>query len=121
MSNELIEWERFPEDVSRVRILRLTAEQINKDSGEQLFNTEQLAEETSAEMLLTTVTQWLAELQRAAPERLVQLFYRVDVPEPHVQAVLRQQPPEEVPRHLGVLLIQREVQKVYWRLKYRTL
>lgn len=52
--------------------------------------------------------------------RLLNAFYRIDIPEKKVKEILTSSEPELVARDLAVLIIEREKQKVLTRLKYRT-
>ncbi|HAA11160.1 MAG TPA: hypothetical protein DCE41_05425 [Cytophagales bacterium] len=52
-------------------------------------------------------------------EALLQLCYRVDLPESRVTEILSVSAPDAVAGDLAALILEREMQKVYYRAKYR--
>ena len=52
-------------------------------------------------------------------ERLLSIFYRIDISEVTFKAILSQASPDEIPTLLAKEVIKREMQKVETRLKYR--
>jgi hypothetical protein len=53
------------------------------------------------------------------PGMLMSILYRIDVPESQVQDVLRRVGHDEIPDRLTDLIVERELQKVHLRRKYR--
>lgn len=53
------------------------------------------------------------------PAHLMSLLYRIDVAEDRVQEVLASAPPEAIPGALADLIIDRQLQKVRLRRRYR--
>lgn len=51
-------------------------------------------------------------------QRLSNIFYRLDVSESKVTRVLKSVPIPEVPYQLAELVIDRQLQKVYWQNKF---
>lgn len=52
-------------------------------------------------------------------ERLLNLLYRIDVPEAKVAEALSEYPPNEAPEALADMIIERQLQKVITRQQYR--
>lgn len=122
MSQEVIPWDQAPEEAGdRRQVLAMTARQINKDLNAEVVPFSAMTGLEDANYLLKCVNDFLIVVHREQPGRLAELFYRVDIPEQHVAQVFAQVRPENVVQHLSVLLIQREVQKVFSRLKYGNL
>lgn len=61
----------------------------------------------------------VAELLDRNPAMLMSILYRVDVAERDVKRVLAEGSPEAIPGELADLLIERQLQKLYLRRKYR--
>ncbi len=53
------------------------------------------------------------------PARLMTILYRIDVAEPTVQQVLATAPAEAIPAALADLIIERQLQKIRIRRRYR--
>lgn len=79
--------------------------------------------ERSPEMETAALRLWLADriaaLLDRQPELLMSHLYRIDVPEAAVQDVLQKRPPAEIPLHLADLMIERQLQKIETRRRYR--
>ena len=75
------------------------------------------------EVTLETVRAWLAvgvrHLLDQNMEGLLQLCYRIDLSENRVQEVLTLSKPEQVAEDFAQLILEREMQKVFFRMKYR--
>lgn len=79
-------------------------------------------EEPDAGMKLEELRRWLAaqvaHLLDRQPGLLMSHLYRIDVPEPAVQAVLQEAPPADIPWRLADLMIVRQRQKIETRRRY---
>ncbi len=119
MSDEVIPWSQAPQEAGdRPKVLKMMAKQINKDLSADLIPESALNGLQDANDLLNYVNDFLIIVQREQPGRMAELFYRVDIPEQHVAQVFAQERPEKIIQHLSALLIHREAQKVFSRLKY---
>lgn len=81
------------------------------------------ADVPDAPMTLDDVRRYLtAQVQRLLdrhPERLMHVLYRVDVDEEAVMRVMDESPPGQLPGDLAELLLQRQLQKLETRRRYR--
>lgn len=75
--------------------------------------------ESPEEELLQLLRRHIAWLLEEKPERLMQIFYRLDVSEPKVRQVLREKPDGEWALELARLVVEREKIRLYWREKYQ--
>lgn len=60
-----------------------------------------------------------ALLQKGELERLMQIFYRLDVSEPVVQRIFKTQPQELWPELLATEMLKREQKRLYYRNLYK--
>ena len=72
---------------------------------------------------LETLKAWLEkavqELLDRDLEKLLRICYRIDLPEAKVNHILSFSVPDQMAPQFAELIIQRELQKVYFRQKYR--
>jgi len=61
----------------------------------------------------------ITQLLQREPERLFQLMYRLDVDEQKFRQLLERAPNATVVTELSVLVLEREMLRVYWRNRYR--
>jgi hypothetical protein len=80
---------------------------------------ENLPGESQEEELLQLLQRHIAWLLDEKPERLMQIFYRLDVSETKVRQVLREKPDGEWALELARLVVEREKIRLYWREKYQ--
>lgn len=68
--------------------------------------------------LKTWLSQRIAWMLENQSEKLMQAFYRLDVSESKVIAVFAQFPPEAWAEKLAELVLDREIERAFWRSKY---
>lgn len=115
---ELIPWNQFPEGTQRRVVIEKVVAQINKDVNEQWLSIDKLPDSEEAQWLFDKVKAALSRRYRSNTSTIPELFYRVDIPESKVNAIFRESPEEMWMDELTVLLIQREAQKVMFRIRY---
>ncbi len=96
-------------------MVQIGAQLITKDFG--LDDTE-LADALSAETLearLTKVVQYLLDKDF---QRLINIMYRIDLPESTFQQVLANEEPDQIATSLAKHILERELQKAILRQKY---
>ncbi len=96
-------------------MLQIGAQLITKDFG--LDDTE-LADALSVETLearLTKVVQYLLDKDF---QRLINIMYRIDLPESTFQQILANEEPDQIATSLSKHIIERELQKAVLRQKY---
>lgn len=71
------------------------------------------------ETLKRKLAQFISYLLDKDMNRLLAIFYRIDLREDKVRNILTKSPVEEISSRLADLVIDREMQKVKTRLKYR--
>ncbi len=74
---------------------------------------------TTAEDLVDALTPLIANLLNSDMERLLNALYRIDVDEEKVKLILATEEPDAVAHSISKLVIEREMQKVSTRIKYR--
>ena len=94
--------------------VRQTSLQFHRDF--ELSPAEELA---TLQALQEKIASVISQLLRNNPERLLNLMYRLDIDENKFRFVIQNGPEENVARQLAELVLEREMQKVYWRNKYR--
>ena len=82
-----------------------------------------LSPEPISQVTLEALRAWLEQgvkyLLNQNMEALLQLCYRVDLPEAEVSHILSTAPPDSLAAQLADLILHREFQKVNFRQKYR--
>lgn len=73
----------------------------------------------SLDALRRFLTEKIVELLDRNPAWLMHVLYRVDVAEPRVKAVFAEAAPDEIAPRLADLLIERQLQKIELRRRYR--
>ena len=80
--------------------------------------------EATASLTLDDVRRWvagqIAHLLNRNPALLMSALYRIDVPERSVKQAFAQAPPESLPDVLADLAIQRQLEKLRYRRRYRS-
>jgi hypothetical protein len=94
--------------------VRQTSLQFHRD-----FELSQTEELVSFQALQEKIASVIGQLLRNNPERLLNLMYRLDIDENKFRFVIQNGPEENVAQQLAELVLEREMQKVYWRNKYR--
>src|SRR5258706_13053841 len=101
-----------------LEVIRMTAEQVKKDfSFHHMEITFSGNEQTAYDELKTQVTPLLAELFEKDRGRLMQLLYRVDVPERDWKKVLTLNEDEQATK-LSEIILEREFMKALTRKLY---
>jgi hypothetical protein len=101
-----------------LEVIRMTAEQVKKDfSFHQMEITFSGNEQTAYAELKAQVTPLLAELFEKNRARLMQLLYRVDVPEKDFKKVLALNADEQAEKLSGIIL-EREFMKALTKKLY---
>lgn len=78
-----------------------------------------VSETVSEEELLQALTQRVNQLLDTDFQALVQLLYRLDVPEEKLKQLLRQNPHTDAAHIIATLIIQRQQQKMESREQYK--
>ena len=91
---------------------------INKDL--EISSEEYLPEDSSFSLdeLIKFLSKRIDQMLNQEPERLMQAFYRIDLPEEKVKSVLAFTEGLDVSHELAKMVVDRELQKVYFRRKY---
>jgi len=89
---------------------------IRRDFG---LGNEELVQSTTMDELKAKLTQIITYLLDKDFERLLHAMYRMDINEEKLKIVLASDPPENVAPNIAELIIQRELQKVVTRRKYK--
>jgi hypothetical protein len=95
---------------------------IIKDAAKKLgeyFDDEIFPAAESYETLHEKLTEHITFLLLHDMEKLLQLFYRIDVAEKDVKRVFAQHDPRQIAPQLAGLVIRRELKKAETRLTYR--
>ena len=71
------------------------------------------------EELITELSVIIGEMITHDFNRLVNILYRIDVSEEKVKKAMGEQSPEDVPRKIAELIVERELQKLETRRRYR--
>ena len=70
-------------------------------------------------LLYSLLAEGITRLLNEPNEKVFQILYRLDVAESKVQGVLKNCMPKNWPEELAKLIMEREKQRQYWRLKYQ--
>lgn len=70
-------------------------------------------------LFLKNLTRIINYLLEKDFQRLLNGLYRIDVSEKKVNEVLNQSAPDSIAKEISILILERELQKVETRLKYR--
>jgi hypothetical protein len=84
----------------------------------QNFQLPEIKEEFSEEKALATLAKAISQLMDRNLERLLQICYRVDLPENTLKRILHESEPEQVAVDLAKALWDRQKQKVEMRRRY---
>jgi hypothetical protein len=84
----------------------------------QNFQLPEIKEAFSEEKALATLTKAISQLMDRNLERLLQICYRVDLPENTLKRILHESEPEQVAADLAKALWDRQKQKVEMRRRY---
>ena len=66
------------------------------------------------------LTQNITKLLARNPDKLMSILYRIDVLEHHVMDAFKNTPTDKLADHLADLVIDRQLQKLYYRKKYKS-
>lgn len=80
---------------------------------------EESAVNPSYEELKRMIAERIRQMLSTNYEQLLNLLYRIDIPESRVAEALSEYPPNEVPEMLAEMIIERQRQKVVTRQQYR--
>ncbi|RAU83603.1 hypothetical protein [Pontibacter arcticus] len=86
---------------------------------QRIFEADNLPSTDTLE-LLTKLTTLVAQLLRTDLNRLLHILYRIDVEEQKVKAAMAAENEEAMARQLAQLILARELEKAYTRLKYKS-
>ncbi len=101
-------------------IISLSIDQISKGLQLELQHKPKLKDEGDPEkILLAWLTPIIKHLLDTNLERLLHLLYRIDVSELKVKKTLLEASPDEIASSLSILIIQRQLQKIALREKYK--
>lgn len=89
---------------------------ICRDFG---FNTQELAPQDSIHELNEELTAIIKYLLDKNFSKLLQAMYRIDIDENKLKAALSSDPPDQVAPNIAVLIIERALQKIDTRRKYK--
>lgn len=95
---------------------------VIKDAAQKLetyFDDDFLHASGSYEMLHKKLTEHIIYLLLQNMEKLLQIFYRIDVAEKDVKQAFSQHDPRKIAPQLAELVIRRELKKAETRLTYR--
>jgi hypothetical protein len=76
-------------------------------------------EEKARLLLIDLLTPVIRRMLDQSFEQLLNILYRIDLPEPKVVALLEQSAPEQVAANLTAAIVDRQLEKVRLREKYR--
>src|SRR5436190_12765501 len=77
-----------------------------------------LPDETSLDELEIQLSAYINQLIQTDFQKLITLLYRIDVSEPKLKELLKQNPEEEAGRIIAALIIERQVQKIKTRQQF---
>lgn len=100
----------LPEDITNVSAL------IRKDFG---FGTEDITDHNLINELHQQLTKVINYLLDKDFNRLLNAMYRIDISEDKLKIALEIDPPDQVAPTIATLIIDRELQKVVTRRKYK--
>lgn len=75
--------------------------------------------EEARKLLVGVLTPTVKDMLDHAFERLIHAVYRIDIPEKELMAILEQSPPAEVATRLTEAIVDRQLEKISLREKYR--
>ncbi|MFO7823203.1 MAG: hypothetical protein R6V72_04635 [Cyclobacterium sp.] len=87
---------------------------------EKLLELPSLPQVTSRQSLAQAISPYVSQMLNKNFEKLLQLCYRLDLGEQKLQHILTESPPEEVSLRLSTAMVDRQLLKVYFRNKYRS-
>ncbi len=79
----------------------------------------ELAEKISSAELQQQLIAYVDQLIQNNFEYLVSLLYRIDVSEPKITMLLKEQPNEDAAKIIAALIVERQLQKIQTRKQYR--
>lgn len=97
--------------------LEKTAQLIDQQLGSTLVSTQSSLID-GYEALIAQLTPFIQALLNDEFERLLQLMYRIDVPEAQFSQALGQANPDDIAPAIAQLIVKRQLQKVQTREKY---
>lgn len=118
MNLPAIQWDQLPQEMEKKTFFELVVAQLNKDFGEEAFVLGQRPEEYSAQLLFDMVKPLVQALLEQNVNKLVRWFYRIDLNEQHIQRAMTPGFEGNVVDELTALVIQRELQKVFIRVRW---
>ncbi|WP_258098757.1 hypothetical protein [Marinoscillum pacificum] len=102
--------------MSEKKIIAISRELIQKDFGleEKII----LDDENNEEQLISHLIKVVKYLLDHDFERLLNIMYRIDLPENRVKNVLSTSSPQNLDRELSVMILDREKSKATTRIQY---
>ena len=95
--------------------LQIAGQLLQKDFGE--FGKE-IAVHENLEEMIEAIIRVIRPLLNYQMDKLLNIFYRLDLNETKVKEVLSISDPETMERNLAILILKREMEKAKWRAKY---
>jgi hypothetical protein len=118
MNTLTIQWELLPKELTRKEFTKLVVAQLNKDFGEEAFILGLRPEEDCAQLLFDLIRPVVEVLLEQNVTKLVRWFYRVDINESMVNQIMAQGYGGNAVDELTVIVVKREIQKVFIRLRW---
>ncbi|WP_317168790.1 hypothetical protein [Cyclobacterium plantarum] len=87
---------------------------------EELLQLPALPRVTDRQSLIMAIVPHVSQMLNRDFEKLLQLCYRLDLGEQKLQEILTESPPEEVSLLLSTAIVDRQLLKIYYRNKYRS-
>jgi len=103
-----------------MKITPLTAQLFQHEVVLPSSSEENLQTITDLTLLHQKLTSIILDLLTSNFERLLQILYRIDVSQPKVEQALQAVTHQEIAMQLADLVLEREVEKIAWRMKYNT-
>lgn len=118
MNLPAIKWDQLPQEMQKSTFFEMVVAQLNKDFGEEAFVLGQRPEEYSAQVLFDVVKPLVHALLEKNVNKMIRWFYRIDLNEQDIQRAMMPGFEGSVVDELTTLVIQREIQKVFIRVRW---
>jgi hypothetical protein len=97
-------------------VIQETQKFLSQPGFESLINTNDFL---SIEELKKYLAEKIAEMMEKNIDLLLSTLYRIDIDENKVKSLFSGKPKKNIPQGLAALIIERQLQKLYFRNKYK--
>lgn len=111
----------MPDEPIAARALQLLSRhfELPERVADELASPKSNSQQEARSQLVSALTPVVGNMLDQSFEQLIHTLYRIDLPEPIVVELLEKSPPARLATLLAEAIVDRQLEKVKWREKYR--